>query len=146
MSKKFFLRLLSALAFLVAAVFYLLSELIPETFGGYNLSWAVAIIAGVNGIVFVLGGIFGGNTVLKKMKIFAGTVLLIICAVCVAFAIALPKNLILPIIAVVLCVGMVLGVLVTGGKKWDEGDNQKVGYKTYRERKEEEEKQSKDGE
>ncbi len=146
MSKKFIVRLLSALSFLIAAVFYLLSELVPETFGGYNLSWAVAIVAGVNGLACLLDGIFGGNTVLKKLKVFAGTVLLVICAVCVAFALALPENLILPIVAVVLCAGIVLGVLVTGGKKWDEGDNQKVGYKTYRERKAEEEKKKREEE
>ena len=144
MSKKFFLRLLSALSFLIAAVFYLLSELMPDQFGGYNLSWAVAIIAGINGAVCLLGGFFGGNTVLKKFKVFAGTALLVICALCVVFALALPENLILPIIAVVLCVGMVLGVLATGGKKWDEGDNQKVGYKTYRDRKAEDEKKDKE--
>ena len=45
-----------------------------------------------------------------------------------------------------LCAGIVLGVLVTGGKKWDEGDNQKVGYKTYRERKAEEEKKKQEEE
>ena len=35
---------------------------------------------------------------------------------------------------------LVLGILITGGKKWDEGDNHKAGYKNYYQRKEEEEK------
>jgi uncharacterized membrane protein YesL len=33
---------------------------------------------------------------------------------------------------------LLLGFVAIGGKKWDEGDNQKEGYKTYRERKAEE--------
>ena len=32
--------------------------------------------------------------------------------------------------------------LITGGKKWDEGDNHKVGYKNYYQRKAEEERQT----
>ena len=48
-------------------------------------------------------------------------------------------KLIMPIIAVVITVALLLGFLAIGGKKWDEGDNQKPGYKTYRERKAEEE-------
>ena len=49
---------------------------------------------------------------------------------------------VIPIIALVAAVGLLLTILFTGGKKWDEGDNQKVGYKNYYERKAEEEKQA----
>ena len=65
-------------------------------------------------------------------------------ALCLIFALALPENLILPIILVVLAAMLVLGVLITGGKKWDEGDNHKAGYKNYYQRKAEEEKNKQD--
>ena len=39
---------------------------------------------------------------------------------------------------------IVLGIIGTGGKKWDTADNQKAGYKNYHQIKEEEEKQNKD--
>ena len=63
----------------------------------------------------------------------------VIAAISVIFALALPKSYIWPIIAVIIALAGVLSVLSTGGKKWDEGDNQKVGYKDYRTRKAEEE-------
>ena len=63
----------------------------------------------------------------------------VIAAISVIFALALPKSYIWPVIAVIVAVAGVLSVLATGGKKWDEGDNQKVGYKDYRARKAEEE-------
>ena len=48
-------------------------------------------------------------------------------------------KLVLPIIAIVVTVAVLLCVLATGGKKWDEADNTKVGYKDYRTRKREQE-------
>lgn len=145
MSKSFLTKLLVALAFVVAAVLWLLSIVIPDTFGFFNLSWAVVLFSGVGGIVLLFNAIGAKNSAtLKKMNIALATVLLVIAAVSIAFALALPKNLIWPIIAVVVAVVLLLGLFVTGGKKWDEGDNHKVGYKNYYERKKEEEKQKED--
>ena len=147
MSKKMLLRLLAVASFLVAAVLWLLSVLMEEQFGWFNLSWAVVVLAGVNGVALLLSAVFTKGVVpLKKMYLFASAALLIVAGVSIAFAIALPKNLIWPIIAVILAVMLVLGVLVTGGKKWDEGDNQKAGYKNYRQRKAKEEKENKQDE
>ena len=146
MSKKLFVRLLVALSFLAAAVFYLLSVLVPETFGGFNLAWAGVIFAGVSGLALLFSAIGTKNsTQLKKMQIFLSAGLLVVAALCLVFALALPENLWLPIVLVVLAVMLVLSVLITGGKKWDEGDNHKVGYKNYYQRKAEEEKDKKDG-
>ena len=50
------------------------------------------------------------------------------------------QNLVIPIIAVVVTVALLLGFVAVGGKKWDQGDNQNVGYKNYYQRKAEEEK------
>ena len=141
MSKKLFVRLLVALSFLVAAVFFLLSVLKVEPFTDFSASWAGVIFAGISGIALLFSAIGTKNSVqLKKLQIALSAALLAVAALCLIFALALPENLILPIILVVLAVMLVLGVLITGGKKWDEGDNHKGGYKNYYQRKAEEEK------
>lgn len=66
--------------------------------------------------------------------------MLAVALVCLVSALALPQNWILPLILILVGVMLVLGILITGGKKWDEGDNHKAGYKNYYQRKEEEEK------
>ena len=145
MSRKFFVKFLVVLAFLAAAVLWLLSVLVPDTFGFFNLNWAVALFAGVGGLAFLFNGFAEKNSVtLKKMNIILGACLLVIAAVCIAFALALPKNLVWPIIAVILAAALVIGLFATGGKKWDEGDNHKAGYKNYYERKKEEGKNKED--
>lgn len=78
------------------------------------------------------------------MQIFLSAGLLVVALVCLIFALALPEDWILPLIFILLGVMLVLSVLITGGKKWDEGDNHKVGYKNYYQRKAEEEKNKKD--
>lgn len=147
MSKKMLVRLIVALSFLVAAVFYLLSVLDSERFGGFNLAWAGLIFSGASGFAFLLNALGTKNSVsLKKIYLLFATGLFIVAALCLISALALPKNLVLPIILVILAAGLVLGVLFTGGKKWDEGDNHKAGYKNYYQRKAEEEKKKADDE
>lgn len=57
MSRKFFVKFLVVLAFLAAAVLWLLSVLVPDTFGFFNLNWAVALFAGVGGLAFLFNGL-----------------------------------------------------------------------------------------
>ena len=117
MSRKFFVKFLVVLAFLAAAVLWLLSVLVPDTFGFFNLNWAVALFAGVGGLAFLFNGFAEKNSVtLKKMNIILGACLLVIAAVCIAFALALPKNLVWPIIAVILAAALVIGLFATGVK------------------------------
>ena len=85
-------------------------------------------------------------TTVKKLKIWFGAGLLICAILCLVSAITIPKSLILPIISIVITVAFLITVLATGGKKWDEGDNHKAGYKNYYERKAEEEKKEKESE
>lgn len=147
MSKKMFVRLLVGLAFLAAAVLFLLSELMPDTFGEFNLAWAGLIFSGVSGLAFLFSALGTKNSVtLKKLNLLLSAALLVVAVLCLVFALALPDNLVLPIILVVLAAVLVLGILITGGKKWDEGDNHKVGYKNYYQRKAEEEKQKQNDE
>ena len=145
MSKKLFVRLLVALSFLAAAGFFFLSVLEIEPFTEFSASWAGVIFAGVSGLALLFGAIGTKNsTQLKKMQIFLSAGLLVVALVCLIFALALPEDWILPLIFILLGVMLVLSVLITGGKKWDEGDNHKVGYKNYYQRKAEEEKNKKD--
>lgn len=144
MSKNILIKLLVALAFLAAAVFFFLSVLDVEPFTEFSASWAGVIFAGVSGLALLFSAIGTKNsTQLKKMKIFFSAALLVVALVCLIFALALPENWILPLILILAGVMLVLGVLITGGKKWDTGDNQKVGYKNYYQRKAEEEKNKK---
>ena len=145
MSKKLFVRLLVALSFLAAAVFFFLSVLEVEPFTEFSASWAGVIFAGVSGLALLFSAIGTKNsTQLKKMQIFLSAGLLVVALVCLISALALPDNWVLPLILILLGVMIVLSVLITGGKKWDEGDNHKVGYKNYYQRKAEEEKNKKD--
>lgn len=144
MSKSFLVKLLIALSWLAAAVLWLLSVVIPDKFGFFNLNWAVVIIAGTGGIGLLLSGIFSKKSaVLKRINIFIGTGLILIAVISAVFALTLPESYIWPIIAIVLALGAVITVIAVGGKKWDEGDNNKVGYKDYRTRKAEEERNDK---
>lgn len=140
MSKHFFTKFIIALAWLAAAVLWLLSVIVPDTFGFFNFNWALVVVCGTGGLAVMLRGLFAGKTgVLKKSDIWLGAFLLIIAGISVAFALAMPKKIVWPIIAVILAFAGVLSVLAVGGKKWDEGDNHKAGYKDYRTRKAEEE-------
>ena len=144
MSKKILVRLLVALSFLVAAVFFFLSVLEVEPFTEFSASWAGVIFAGVSGIALLFNAIGTKNSVtLKKLNVALSAVLLAVALVCLVSALALPQNWILPLILILVGVMLVLGILITGGKKWDEGDNHKAGYKNYYQRKAEEEKAKK---
>ncbi len=143
MSKSFLVKLLIGLAWVAAAVLWLLSVILPDTFGFFNLSWAVVVIAGTSGVALLLRGLVSDKAgILKKIDIALGALLVIIAAVSVAFALALPESYVWPVIAVILTVAGLLSLLATGGKKWDGGDNEQVGYKDYRTRKAEEEKRN----
>ena len=126
-----------------AAVLWILSLTVPETFSFFSLAWAGVLLCGGIGVIFLLNGIIQKNiTTIKKLKIWFGVALLVCAVLCLVSAITIPENLVIPIIAVIVAVGFMITILATAGKKWDEGDNHKVGYKNYFERKKEEEKQN----
>lgn len=145
MSKNFIFKLLIALIILAAPVLWLLSLIIPDTFGWFNLSYAVAMVSASIAVLLLLRGVFKKDNVLyKKANIWLGIGLLVITLFSITTAIAIPNNWIAPIICILVGIGIVLGIIGTGGKKWDTADNQKVGYKNYHQRKAEEEKKNKD--
>ena len=147
MDKRFFSRILIVLGVVAVLVLWLLKEL-PATagmFGWYSLSWAATIFAGVVGAKFILDGVFMGSkgVISRKFTILLGAVCLIFAFICLTAAIVIPENIVMPIIAIIVAVAIFLGILVTGARKWDGGDNQRVGYKNYHQRKAEEEKAEK---
>lgn len=143
MSRNLIYKILGALVVVAAAVLWILSLTVPETFGFFSLAWAGVLLCGGIGVIFLLNGIIQKNiTTIKKLKIWFGVALLVCAVLCLVSAITIPENLVIPIIAVIVAVGFMITILATAGKKWDEGDNHKVGYKNYFERKKEEEKQN----
>lgn len=143
MSRNLIYKILGALVVVAAAVLWILSLTVPETFGFFSLAWAGVLLCGGIGVIFLLNGIIQKNiTTIKRLKIWFGVALLVCAVLCLVSAITIPENLVIPIIAVIVAVGFMITILATAGKKWDEGDNHKVGYKNYFERKKEEEKQN----
>ena len=144
MSKKLFFKVGVALVFIAAAVVWLLSVLMPEKFGNINLSWVIAAACALLGVLFLLRGIFEKNLTFVKKLYVAIAAVLFVAAVLALVGTFIETKLVLPIIAIVITVCALIAILAVGGKKWDTADNEKVGYKTYRERKAEEEKKSKE--
>lgn len=141
MSKNFLFKLLCGLIILSAPVLWLLSLIIPTTFGWFNLSYAVAMVSCGIGLLLLIRGVFKkGNVIYKKSNIWLGIGLLLVTLFSIASAIAIPNNWIIPIVCIAIGLGIVLGIVATGGKSWNVGDNEKVGYKNYYERKAEQEK------
>ncbi len=146
MSKKFLFNFILSLTAVAVAVIWLLSIIFPESeLGGFNLLWVAAILSGVAGLLFIMRGVFvKGAGPLKKLNIFFGAGLLVITLLAVVQIFTLENKYVLPIIAIIATAALLLSVVAVGGKAWDTGDNQKVGYKNYYERKAEEEKKNKD--
>ena len=141
MSKKFLFKFLIALVFVASAVVWLLSVLYPSTFGNLNLSWIIASVCAVLGLIFIGRGLFSKKLgIAKKLNILIGAGF-IVAGVFALVGTIVKDSLVWPIIAVVIAVALLLCLFATGGKKWDEADNQKVGYKDYYARKAEEEKE-----
>lgn len=137
MSKNLLFKLLVSLVFVAVAVLGLLSAIGVITI---NLIWLVGGFCGVLGILILFKGLFGKGYLSKKFNIFLAMALLAASAIAFVGAFVPELNLVFPIIALAITVGVFLCILATGGKKWDQGDNENVGYKNYYERKKEKEK------
>lgn len=145
MSKRFLFNFILALTGVAVAVFWLLSMFEIEAFKDFNILWVAAILSGVAGALFVLKGVLTKDiSVFKKLNIIFGAGLLVLTLLAIVKIYAIEDKFVLPIIAIIGTAALLLCVIAVGGKKWDTGDNQKVGYKNYYQRKEEEERKNKD--
>ena len=136
MSKKLLFKVLVALCFVAVAVVWLLSALDVIH---VNLSWVIAVFAFALAALFIIYGL-AEKTVgaIKKLYILFGAALAV-AGILALVGTFIDGNLVLPIIAIIVTVAVLLCILAVGGKKWDQADNENVGYKDYRTRKAEEE-------
>lgn len=138
MSKKLLFKVLAALCFIAVAVVWLLSAVgVIEV----NLSWLIAVFAFALALLCIIYGLISKTVgTFKKMYILLGAAL-VIAGILALVGTFIDSKLVLPIIAIVITVAVLLCILAVGGKKWDQGDNENIGYKDYRARKKEEEEQ-----
>lgn len=147
MDKRIISRILMPLFVIAVLVLWLLRE-IPATadmFAWYSLSWGVTIFLGLAGVKYLLDAIFmrSKGVFARKFTFLISAMFFVLGLICLTSAITIPQNLIAPIVALILAGAILLGVLFTGARKWDAGDNQAVGYKNYHQRKAEQERQEK---
>ncbi|MCQ2381726.1 MAG: hypothetical protein MJ054_00275 [Clostridia bacterium] len=138
MDKRILSRIFLPLVLVVLAVLWAVRVVLePSYLSWYSFSWAVTIFLTATGLKFVLDGIFmsGKGVIAGRLTIIAGAVVLVLALICLTSAITIKESLIAPIIAIIITVAIFIGILVTGGRKWDAGDNQSVGYKNYYQRK-----------
>ncbi|MBR6773886.1 MAG: hypothetical protein IKM16_04380 [Clostridia bacterium] len=137
MNKSFVYKLIIGIVGVCSAVMWLIGAITGGVLGFFTLGWAIAVFSGITGLVFVIRAFLDKTNVqLKRFYVYFGCALIGVCVFAVIGELFVVQDkLIMPIIAVVITVALLLGFLAIGGKKWDEGDNQKPGYKTYRERK-----------
>ena len=151
MDKRILSRIFMPLVLLVLAGLWLAQVLVAKyapdnnILAWYSLPWAATIFLAALGTKFLLDGIFmsSNGVIARRLTIIAGAVVLGMALICLTSAIAIPDNLIAPILAIIIAAALFIAILVTGGRKWDAGDNQRVGYKNYYQRKAEEEKADK---
>lgn len=141
MSKKFLVRILMLLAVLFVGVLWLISLIDASIFGAFKLNYAIAIICGVWGLLFLITGLFSkSNTFTKKSYVIIAIGFFIATVFAAFSSLGIEDKFIAPVIFIVVVAGLIFSYIASAGKKWDEGDNQKIGYKNYNQRKAEEEK------
>ena len=140
MSKNLLFKVLVALCFVAAAVLWILSA---ADIIAINMSWAIAVFAFVLGALFIGKGLFSRNVgTFKKLNILFGAVF-VVAGVLALVGTFIEESLVLPIIALIVTLAVLLCILATGGRKWDQGDNDNAGYKNYWQRKKEKAEQEK---
>ncbi len=140
MSKNLLFKVLVALCFVAAAVLWILSA---ADIIAINMSWTIAVFAFVLGALFIGKGLFSRNVgTFKKLNILFGAVF-VVAGVLALVGTFIEESLVLPIIALIVTLAVLLCILATGGRKWDQGDNDNAGYKNYWQRKKEKEEQEK---
>ncbi len=139
MQKRHLFTVVNLAILVFAAVLWVVDVAAPTAMPDFTFAWVCFIATALWGVSFIVRVFFEKQIMLKKSWTFIGSIFLVAAAVCLISALALPGKLILPILCLAIAVAVLVSSVVLGGKKWDEGDNQKPGYKNYYERKAEEE-------
>ena len=138
MNKNIIFTAINVGGVLIASLLWLLAVVAPDAFGWYNFSFAVTVVFAVWGVsCIVKGATIDDSVTTKKAYLILGVVLAIVALVALPFAIAVPTNVVPPLVCITIALGAFITLIATKGKKWDMGDNEKAGYKNYYERKEE---------
>jgi hypothetical protein len=133
---KFIFKAIDIFALVLGCFLWLMSEVAKDSFAWFNFAFAVVVICGLWGVSSIIqGAIFKEKTVIKKARLIIGGIFLVVSAGSLIWAINMPGNIVLPIICLIIALAIFAGLFISGGKKWDEADNQKEGYKNYYERK-----------
>ncbi len=139
MKKGYLFTIINLAGLVFACLLWVISVAAPKALPGFGFGWAAFIATAIWGVSFTVRVFFEEQVVLKKSWVILASVFYLTAIGCLIGALALPGKLILPIICLTAAASLLIGSLVLGGKKWDEGDNQKPGYKNYHQRKAEEE-------
>ncbi|MDR1697981.1 MAG: hypothetical protein LBR37_03670 [Erysipelotrichaceae bacterium] len=147
MSKSFLKKFVYLLILLVVLIFVILNLAGVAAFSWFTPVLAIAVLASGFGLVLVCTA-FSKQYLLTTRKIRAfigGALLLLGILYIIMFFTPLVDydwaKIFWPVLGVVLVLVLMICLFVSGGKKWDAGDNQKAGYKNYHQRKAEAEKE-----
>ncbi len=138
MKKRHLFTIINLTALVFALLLWVISIADADLMKGFDFAWAAFIATAIWGVSFTVRVFFEEEIILKKSWTILAGIFYVTAAGALIGALALKGSLILPILCLAAAVALLVGSLVLGGKKWDEGDNQKPGYKNYYERKEEE--------
>ncbi len=133
MQKRYLFGVIN-LAILVFALILWVVDVAADV-AGLNFAWIACIATAGWGASFLVRVFFEKQIELKKSWAILAGVFFVAAAGCLLAALALDGKLALPIICLAAAGSLLLGSIALGGKKWDEGDNQKPEYKNYYERK-----------
>ncbi len=133
--KKRHLFTIINLSGLVFALLLWVIAVATDAMPDFDFAWAAFIATAIWAVSFTVRVFFEEQVVLKKSWTLLASVLYLAAIGALIGALALPGKLVLPIICLTAAASLLIASLVLGGKKWDEGDNQKPDYKTYYERK-----------
>jgi hypothetical protein len=137
--KSNLLKILAALGFVIATLLWVLATVIKDVPYWFNFAFAVFVLTLIWGGVLIVGGLGQERASVKKAFFVGGGALIVFSAFMAVVAFALPVITWLPIVFLALAVVVFVAVLLMGGDKWDKGDNEQPGYKTYRQKLEEKE-------
>ncbi len=135
MQKRHLFTVINLAALVFGLILWVVDVASPTAMPGFSFAWACFIVTVIWGVSFLARVFFEKQVILKKSWSILAGVFFVTAAVSLISALALPGKLVLPILCLAAGVSLLLASLVLGGKKWDEGDNQKLGYKNYYERK-----------
>ncbi len=138
MKKRHLFTIINLSALVFALLLWVISLASADALPGFDFAWAAFIATAVWAVSFTVRVFFEKDVMLKKSWTILAGVFYLAAVGSLIGALALEGKLVLPILCLTAAAAALIGSLVLGGKKWDEGDNQKPGYKNYYERKEEE--------